>query len=320
MTDHGGIVVRDLVKRYSPDAPPAVDGLSFDVARGEVYALLGPNGSGKSTTIGVLATLLVPDSGTVRVAGHDVVTEPDAVRRRIGVALQETGIDAGATGRELLVRHARLMGAGRDAARARADELLAAVDLVDAADRRLRTYSGGMRRRLDLALALVSGPTVVFLDEPTTGLDPISRAALWDQVRSLRAAGVAVLLTTQYLEEADALADRIGIVAAGRLRVEGTSDALKSSVGADVVTVDVPATDVARAAATLGGEPEGTTVRLEVRDGGAAVPRVIAALGEVGIVPASISLARPTLDDVFRHVVGESLSAATPETAEEHAA
>ena len=166
---------------------------------------------------------------------HDVIHEPDAVRRRIGVALQETGVDAGTTGRDLLVRHARLLGIPAATAGARAAELLAEFDLADAADARLRTYSGGMRRRLDLALALVGSPSVVYLDEPTTGLDPISRAALWERVRALKAAGVTVLLTTQYLEEADALADRIGIVARGRLRIEGTADELKSVVGGDQI-------------------------------------------------------------------------------------
>ena len=303
-----GIVVDDLVKRYAPDAPPAVDGLSFEVRPGEIYGLLGPNGSGKSTTIGVLATLLLPTSGTVRVAGFAVVDQAVDVRRRIGVALQETGVDAGATGRDLIARHARLLGISRSEAGRRADELLREFDLADASDKRLKAYSGGMRRRLDLALALVGRPSVVYLDEPTTGLDPISRQALWERVGRLRDDGVTVLLTTQYLDEADALADRIGIVAAGRLRVEGTSEELKRSIGGDVLTIDVRQDLEERAATLLGGRGEGRgRVSLEVRDGGAAVPRTLAALTAAGIEPLSVALARPTLDDVFRLVVGGHL-------------
>jgi len=306
---HPAIAVERLVKRYAPNAPPAVDGLSIRVGPGEIYALLGPNGSGKSTTIGVLATLLVPDSGRILVAGHDVLAAPDAVRRRIGVALQETGIDAAARGHDLIVRHARLLGMSRAAAAARATELLEEFDLADAGAKRLRTYSGGMRRRLDLALALTGHPSVVFLDEPTTGLDPISRQELWERVRRLRAEGVAVLLTTQYLEEADALADRIGIVAAGQLRIEGTADELKRTVGGDVLTVELDEADGDRTAALLGAVHEGAgRVTLEVRDGGAAVPRVLGRLTAAGLQPRSVSLARPSLDDVFRHIVGGHLA------------
>jgi ABC-2 type transport system ATP-binding protein len=190
----------------------------------------------------------------------------------------------------------------------RADRLLREFDLADASDKRLKAYSGGMRRRLDLALALVGRPSVVYLDEPTTGLDPISRQAMWDRVSRLRDDGVTVLLTTQYLEEADVLADRIGIVAAGRLRVEGTADELKRGVGGDVLTVEVRPDLEERAATLLGGQGEGHgRVALEVRDGGAAVPRTLAALTAAGIEPLSVSLARPTLDDVFRRVVGGHL-------------
>jgi ABC-2 type transport system ATP-binding protein len=303
-----GIVVDDLVKRYAPDAPPAVAGLSFEVRPGEIYGLLGPNGSGKSTTIGVLATLLLPTSGMVRVAGFDVVDRAVDVRRRIGVALQETGVDSAATGRDLIARHARLLGVSKSEAGRRADELLREFDLTDAAEKRLKAYSGGMRRRLDLALALVGRPSVVFLDEPTTGLDPISRQSMWERVERLPAEGVTVLLTTQYLEEADALADRIGIVAAGRLRVEGTADELKRSVGGDVLTVDVRPNVEERAATLLGGRGDGRgRVALAVRDGGAAVPHALATLTAAGIEALSVSLARPTLDDVFRNVVGRNL-------------
>lgn len=224
------IETTDLTKRYG-EGPPAVDGLSFAVGAGEVYGLLGRNGSGKSTTVGVLATLLAPTAGSARVAGHDVVTEAAEVRRAIGVTLQETGVDPQMSGAALLELHGRLLGLGRAAARERAGELLDAFDLADAASRQLRRYSGGMRRRLDLAVALVGRPRVVFLDEPTTGLDPISRTALWDEVRRLKDDGVAVLLTTQYLEEADRLADRVGILVDGRLAIEGTPAELRDEVG-----------------------------------------------------------------------------------------
>jgi ABC-2 type transport system ATP-binding protein len=308
-----GIQVERLVKRYAPSLPPAVDGMSFRVEHGEVYALLGPNGSGKSTTIGVLATLLRADEGRVFVAGHDAATEPDAVRRRIGVALQETGIDARATGHELIARHARLLGMSAMSARSRASELLEEFGLADAGAKRLGTYSGGMRRRLDLALALTGRPSVVFLDEPTTGLDPFARQDLWDRVRRLRAEGAAVLITTQYLEEADALADRIGIVAAGRLRIEGTADELKRTVGGDVLTIEVEASDGDRTASILSATHEGSgRVALEVADGGGAVPRVLAVLTGAGIEPRSVVFSRPSLDDVFRQVVGGHLSHVEP--------
>jgi ABC-2 type transport system ATP-binding protein len=296
------------VKRYPKAAAPAVDGLTLRVEHGEVYGLLGRNGSGKSTTVGMLATLLVPTGGTATVAGYDVVREPLQVRRRIGVTLQETGVDPQATGRGLLELHGRLLGLDARAARRRARDLLEAFDLADAAERRLRTYSGGMRRRLDLALALVGDPSVVFLDEPTTGLDPLSRTALWEEVRRLRDAGTAILLTTQYLEEADRLADRVGILADGRLRVEGPPEDLKRRVGGDVLTLEVAPGDAGRAAALLGGRDEsGGRVRLEVDDGGAAVPRALATLDGAGVATLAVGLARPTLDDVFLQVVGERL-------------
>jgi ABC-2 type transport system ATP-binding protein len=206
------------------------------VAAGEVYALLGRNGSGKSTTVGVLATLLAPTAGRARIAGADVVEEPGRVRQHIGVTLQEAGVDPEATGRELLTLHGRLLGLRATDAASRAAALLERFELVGAADRRAKTYSGGMRRRLDLATALIGSPSVVFLDEPTTGLDPISRQALWEEVRALRDDGVTVLLTTQYLDEADRLADRVGILADGRLAVEGTPTGLKRRAG--VATLD----------------------------------------------------------------------------------
>ncbi len=230
------IKVEGLVKRYVAGGAAAVDGLDLAVATGEVYALLGRNGSGKSTTVGVLATLLTPTAGRASVAGFDVVEQPADVRRRIGVTLQEAGVDPEATGRELLTLHGRLLGLGGTDAASRAAQLLERFELTGAADRRAKTYSGGMRRRLDLATALIGSPSVVFLDEPTTGLDPISRQALWDEVRALRDDGVTVLLTTQYLDEAERLADRVGILADGRLAIEGTPAELKRRVG--VATLD----------------------------------------------------------------------------------
>jgi ABC-2 type transport system ATP-binding protein len=299
------VVVERLQKRYGAQAEPAVDDLSFDVAPGEVYGLLGVNGSGKSTTVGVLATLLAPTSGSARVLGHDVVAEPNIVRRNIGVTLQEAGVDPAATGRELLLLHGHLLGLTRREGRARASELLGLVDLADAADRRLRTYSGGMRRRLDLALALVGRPGVLFLDEPTTGLDPLSRQALWAEIRRLRSEGTTILLTTQYLDEADQLADRVGILDDGRMRLEGTPDDLKRGLGGDVVQLEVEPAHTDRAAAAIGAEPERPGhLSLRVAGGGAALPTLIEALQKQGVPVLSISLTRPTLDDVFIDVVG----------------
>ncbi|HLH65128.1 MAG TPA: ATP-binding cassette domain-containing protein [Solirubrobacteraceae bacterium] len=221
-----------LTKRYRPDQPPAVDGLSFRVEAGEIYGLLGPNGSGKSTTVSILATLARPTAGEARILGHDVVREPMTVRRLIGVALQDAGLDRAATGREILILHACLLGLPAVRAAERADRLLKELDLADAAQRRVGTYSGGMRRRLDLAVAIVGDPAVVILDEPTTGLDVASREALWARVLELRDRGAAILLTTQYLEEADRLADRVGILARGALRAEGPPGELKERHGA----------------------------------------------------------------------------------------
>ena len=300
------IVLEDLVKRYGAGAP-AVDGVSLTISPGEVYGLLGRNGSGKSTTVGVLSTLVLPTSGRAEVCGHDVVDEADAVRRSIGVTLQEAGVDPAATGRQLLELHGRLLGLGRRSA-ARAADLLDRFDLADAADRRLRTYSGGMRRRIDLAAALVGNPSVVFLDEPTTGLDPLSRQALWGEVVALREQGTTVLLTTQYLEEADRLADRVGILVDGALRAEGAPDDLKRRIGGDVLVVDVDPAEGEVAAAILGGAVEGSgRVTVHARDGGAAVPRALSALQDRGITPRAVALNRPTLDDVFLRVAGERL-------------
>src|SRR5688572_8625610 len=237
MPDHiNPIVAEGLVRRFGEIE--AVAGVDLEVRPGEVFGFLGPNGAGKSTTVRMLTTLLRPTEGTARVAGHDVVREADAVRRSIGVALQEAAIDPLMTGRELLRMQGALHGLRAGAARDRAQELLRRVGLTDAADRRVGGYSGGMRRRLDLALALVHRPQVLFLDEPTTGLDIQSRTALWDEVARLsRDDGVTVFLTTQYLEEADQLAARVGIIDHGKLVAEGTPQALKAEVGRPTVEV-----------------------------------------------------------------------------------
>lgn len=304
------VIVDQLVKRYRPDSPAAVDRLSIQIRAGEVYGLLGANGSGKSTTVGVLATLLTPTSGHARVLGLDVVNQPRQVRRRIGVTLQETGVDPAATGRALLLLHGQLLGMNRRRSADRAAELLTTVGLTDAADRRLRTYSGGMRRRLDLALALIGDPGVLLLDEPTTGLDPLSRQNLWQQVRALREQGTTILLTTQYLEEADQLADRVGILDNGQLRVEGPPEQLKRDIGADLLRLQVDPADTDAAARLLQASIEETGhLSLRVTEGGAALPHIVSTLTGHGVDVRSVSLTRPTLDDVFLSVVGQRLTA-----------
>jgi ABC-2 type transport system ATP-binding protein len=300
-----------------------------DVTRpsGELFGFLGPNGAGKSTTVRMLATLLRPTGGRAWVAGHDLVGDPSAVRRSIGVALQDAAIDPYMTGRELLHLQAVLHGFGRApgrgrggerGGRARAIELLERVDLVAAADRRVGTYSGGMRRRLDLALALVHEPEVLFLDEPTTGLDPISRLTLWDEVRRLNTElGTTVFLTTQYLEEADQLAGRVAIIDGGRIVAEGTPAALKAEVGDPTlrITLADPAAHAvgARALAAFGESlPPERSGALAVRlpGGAGSLPGVVRALDEAGVVAAELDLAMPSLDDVFVARTGRHLEAA----------
>ncbi len=235
------IEVESLVKTFGKgdDAVKAVTGIDFSVPEGEIFGLLGANGAGKSTVVLMLATLLEPTSGKARVAGHDVVAEPTKARLSFGAALQETGLDPLQKGGELLKLHARLYGYDKAGAERRTNELLDVVGLQDARDRRIGAYSGGMRRRLDLAAALIHHPKILFLDEPTTGLDPASRRAIWDEVSSLRNEGVTVLLTTQYLEEADQLADHVAIMADGAIAASGTPEDLKAGMGADVVEVDL---------------------------------------------------------------------------------
>jgi ABC-2 type transport system ATP-binding protein len=302
----------------------AVAGIDLAVAPGEVYGFLGPNGAGKTTTVRMLVTLLRPTGGRASVAGFDVATEPAQVRRRIGVALQEAALDLLMTGRELMELQATLHGIPRRTVAARAAELIERVGLSSAAERRVATYSGGMRRRLDLAMALIHAPDVLFLDEPTTGLDPTSRTTLWDEVRRLRDEGTTVFLTTQYLEEADQLADRVGIIDHGQIVAEGTPAALKAEVGAphlDITLVgdDVDAEDAARAVAPYGelwATTPGAHVSLRVADGAAAIAPVVRALDEAGFAVEGIELVRPTLDDVFAEKTGHRLEGAQAPPAE----
>jgi len=294
----------------------AVDGVDLAVSRGEVYGFLGPNGAGKSTTVRMLATLLRPTGGRARVAGRDVVAEAAAVRRSIGVALQDAAIDPYMTGRELLHLQAVLHGFGRAVGRRRAVELLERVDLEGAADRRVGTYSGGMRRRLDLALALVHEPEVLFLDEPTTGLDPISRLTLWEEVRRLNAdSGTTVFLTTQYLEEADQLAARVGIIDGGRIVAEGSPAELKAQVGDPTLELalerpeeEVRAAEVLRRFGELQPSRDGHVVA-RLPGGASALPAVVRALDEAAVVVTGLDLELPSLDDVFVAKTGRRLEA-----------
>ncbi len=271
-----------------------LEGVDLRAERGEVLAVLGPNGAGKTTTVRILATLLAPDAGTVRVAGHDVVHERMAVRAAISLTAQEAAVDGLLTGAENLRMMARLRRAGD-----RTRELLARFDLEHAADRRVETYSGGMRRRLDIAMSLVSRPQVLFLDEPTTGLDPRSRAAVWDAVSQLAADGTTILLTTQYLEEADRLADRIALVAGGRIAAEGIADELKARVAGETVELFFADAETLEAAAVvLGGRRTETSLHVGV-DGAEELRRVLDELAERGLPATRIALHKPTLDDVF---------------------
>jgi len=283
----------------------AVQGIEIEVAEGQIFGFLGPNGAGKTTTVRMLTTLLLPTGGRATVAGHDVVAEARQVRASIGVALQEAALDPLMTGRELIRLQATLQGLPPAAGRRRADELLERVGLTYAAERRVGAYSGGMQRRLDLAAALVHEPRVLFLDEPTTGLDPVSRKTIWEEVRALNEAGTTVFLTTQYLEEADQLADNVGIIDSGRIVAEGTPEALKGEVGhphVELLVGEDALAEAERAAAELGRllpRKDGRRVLLEVEHGAADIPRVVRALDEAGVVVESLELVRPTLDDVF---------------------
>ncbi len=311
----GAIEVAGLVREFKK-GPRAVDGIDLEVAEGEIYGFLGPNGAGKSTTVHMLTTLLPPTAGTARVAGFDVVHEGAKVRAQIGAALQEAALDPLLTAREHLRLQAALQALPRAERRPRAVELLERVGLTEAADRKVRGYSGGMKRRLDLALALVHRPRILFLDEPTTGLDIQSRTALWAEVSRLAADdGVTVFLTTQYLEEADVLAARVGIIDHGRLVAEGTPAALKAEVGRPTVEA-VPAdpAERAHAAAILGRFGERVTstrgVAVRLRSGEADLVEVVRALDAEGVKVENLQLHQPSLDDVFLTKTGRSLEGA----------
>jgi ABC-2 type transport system ATP-binding protein len=309
------IAVQELRKRYG--GVQALDGVTFAVREGEVFGLLGPNGAGKSTTVRVLVTLTQPDAGSAQVAGHDVRTQQARVRRAIGYVPQDSGVDQFGTGRENLLLQGRVQGMSGRALRERADELLELVGIADAADRVVRGYSGGMRRRLDIALGLVHRPRVLFLDEPTTGLDPEARVAMWSEVSRLaEAEALTILLTTHYLEEADQLADRLAIVSQGRVVVEGTPAELKERLQGDAVHVELAngaVEEAERVLASVGARPEqvldGQTVVARVDHGGRALPGIISALDGAGIAVESVAVSRPSLDDVYLHFTGRDFDA-----------
>jgi len=306
------IVVKGLERAF--DEVLAVNGVDLEVAEGEIFGFLGPNGAGKTTTVRMLTTLLLPTGGKATVAGHDVVRAARSVRASIGVALQEAALDPLMTGRELIRLQATLQGLPGAEGRRRADALLERVGLTEAADRRVGAYSGGMKRRLDLAAALVHEPRVLFLDEPTTGLDPVSRKTIWEEVRALNDEGTTVFLTTQYLEEADQLADNVAIIDRGRIVAEGTPDALKAQIGHPHIQLQLAEGSVAEAEEVCAGigkllpPTDGRTVLVEVEHGAADIARVVRALDEAGIAVDSLELVRPTLDDVFVAKTGHHLA------------
>jgi len=296
----------------------AVKDVSFEVKKGEIFGLLGPNGAGKSTTILMLTTLLQVTGGSAKILGYDVSSQDKLVRENIGVALQDTGIDNLLTASELFFTTARLWGYSKEDSNKRTEELLELVGLTEAADRRVKTYSGGMKRRLDLGLSLVHSPKVLFLDEPTTGLDPGSRRVLWDEIKRLREGGVTVILTTQYLEEADELADRIAIIDEGLVVAEGTSDELKASIGGDVITFafDTESDQKLALKVLTEGVQEDNLIRITVEDGARKIPQYVNQLTENNIEVSSVSASKPTLDDVFLKVTGYRLEGAEAKDSE----
>ena len=316
------VVVEGVKKRYG--SVQALNGVSIEVPSGTVLGLLGPNGAGKTTMVKILTTLLAPDEGRARVAGYDVVTQTDEIRRVIGLAGQYAAVDENLTGRENIELVGRLYHLPRQEVKRRATELLRRFDLTDAADRTVKTYSGGMRRRLDLGASLVGSPSVLFLDEPTTGLDPRSRIELWHVISELVAEGTTVLLTTQYLEEADELADRIVVIDHGLVIAEGTSDELKSRVGGDVIEVTIEQVDHVRPAAQVivqaaGGIPTEVQVDTSLRKitvrvnrGSKVLADIVRALDGASIAFGDLSLHKPTLDDVFLSLTGRSAEGPEP--------
>jgi ABC-2 type transport system ATP-binding protein len=312
------IETEDLRKSFAVagERVEAIKGLDLSVGGGEIFGFLGPNGAGKTTTLRVLTTLLAPDSGSARVAGIDVARDPAAVRRRIGYVSQLGGADRPATGRENLLLQGELYAMSKAAARERADELTELFELGAFIDRLVRTYSGGQRRRLEVALGIMHRPEILFLDEPTTGLDPQNRANLWDQLRGLRAAGTTIFLTTHYLEEADALSDRLAIIDDGRIVAEGTPRELKQQLAGETVVLK-PKAGARSPEGLLGqlaGEPfvrdarvDGDTLRLTVRNGTESLPEIFDLLRARAFALESVSLSQPSLDDVFLRQTGRSL-------------
>ena len=310
------IAVTGLKKSY-PGGVTALDGLDLAVEPGTVFGLLGPNGAGKTTTVKILTTLSRPDEGQALVAGYDVLTRPQAVRRSIGSVAQRSGADPQATGRENLMLQARVQGLSRAEATTRTTELMARYGLTDAADRVVKTWSGGMRRRLDVALALIHRPAVLFLDEPTTGLDPEARGQMWDEIRRLRTQdGVTILLTTHYLDEADQLSDRLAIVHRGKVVTEGTPNDLKDELEGDGVQVELdPEASLERAADVVSGLDglrdilvEGRTLHARARRGSAAIPQLLSTLEAEGLTVWSASVTRPSLDEVFLRHTGTTFT------------
>ena len=303
--------VKNIKKTFKTkqDTVEAVKDVSFEVKKGEIFGLLGPNGAGKSTTILMLTTLLQVTGGQAKILDLDVTKDDKLVREKIGVALQDTGIDNLLTGRELFYTTGRLWGFSKKDSEIRTNELLELVGLTEAADRRVKTYSGGMKRRLDLGLSLVNSPEVLFLDEPTTGLDPGSRRVLWDEIKRLRDSGVTIILTTQYLEEADELADRIAIIDEGLVVAEGTSNELKAGIGGDVVTLSFNSEKELALAKELFPESiqEKNELRITVEDGASKIPSYINELTVNNIEVSSVTASKPTLDDVFLNVTGYRL-------------
>jgi len=309
------IVVDEVQKHYG--RVRALEGVTFAVRAGEVFGLLGPNGAGKSTTVKVLATLTQPNAGRAEVAGHDVVRDPNAVRRAIGYVPQSSGVDRDATGRENLMLQGRVQGMGGRVLEARVDELLELLGLADAADRVVRGYSGGMKRRLDVGLGLVHRPQVLFLDEPTTGLDPEARASMWGELERLaEGESLTILLTTHYMEEADELANRLAIVSRGRVVVEGTPEQLKQSLRGEAVEVELADGRAAEAEAVvaalegvLEASTDGRKLRSRVASGARAIPFILSALDAEGIGVESVTTHRPSLDDVYLHYTGREFAA-----------
>ncbi len=321
---NNAIEAQGLVKNYPGDVR-ALDGLSFGVAEGTVFALLGPNGAGKSTAVKILTTLARPDDGTARVAGFNVLAEPDEVRRAIGAVSQKPGVDREATGRENLRLQGQVHRMRKQDLEPRIDELLERLGLTEAGNRIARTYSGGMERRLDIAMALVHRPQVLFLDEPTTGLDPEVRAAMWEEISRLASdQGLTILLTTHYLEEADQLASQIAIVDRGQVVASGTPEELKSELRGDAVHVELDGGDangnvhaaLERVADVRDVVVDGRTLHARADDGARAVPHVLQALEANGVPVASVTVARPSLDDVYLRYAGRTFDKAEAEAAE----